>query len=71
MGDIIEILDSLTVNSQMRIKNDGKRSYEICVIYPDCMDKENVTLSYDHYENEMQLDFERIVQDINETLVII
>lgn len=71
MGDVIEVIDSLTVQSQIRMKDDGKRLYEICVIYPDCMDKDNVTLSYDHYESEMQLDFERIVHDVNETLVII
>lgn len=71
MGDVIEIIDSLTIQSQIRMKESGKLAYEICIIYPEAMDKENVTLSYDHYEAEMQIDFERIVHDVEETLVVI
>jgi hypothetical protein len=71
MGDVIEIIDSLTIQSQIRMKDGAKIEYEICIIYPDAMDKDNVTLNYGHHEDEMQLDFERIMHDVNETLVAI
>jgi hypothetical protein len=65
MGDVIEVVDTLTIQSQIRMKASGKIEYEICIIYPEAMDKDN------HYEDEMQLDFSRIMHDVNETLVVI
>ena len=40
MGDVIQLLDSFSIERRDR-HNGKKHTFELCIIYPDYMDKDN------------------------------
>lgn len=43
MGDLIEVKEIFQINLQRRISENGKaENHELCIIFPDCMDHDNV-----------------------------
>ena len=67
MGDVIQLLETVSVNTQVR--HDGKAfQYEICIVYPDYLERDNRIKKYMH-ESTMNADFVRILNEI-ETVFI-
>lgn len=67
MGDVIQVLETVSVNTQVR--HDGKSfQHEICIIYPDYLDRENKIKNYG-CEEEMNEDFINILSDIEGVLL--
>lgn len=49
MGDVIQLLDSITI--EMHLRDDGKRKHhEICIIYPEYMNHDNDVIEYKNEE---------------------
>ena len=43
MGDLIEVKETFQINLQRRVSENGKsENHELCVIFPDCMNHDNV-----------------------------
>ena len=48
MGDLIEIIDTFTIQLQKRVSDRKPDAFELCIIYPEYMDQDNVTVWYKH-----------------------
>lgn len=58
MGDVIEVLDEVTIHRQCR--HTGKKNiYEIVIMFPECLDKENKVITCESEEESLD-----ILQDI-------
>ena len=45
MGDLIEVKETFQINLQRRVWANGKgENHELCIIFPDCMNYDNVTI---------------------------
>lgn len=43
MGDLIEVKETFQINLQRRVSSNGKtENHELCIIFPDCMNHDNV-----------------------------
>jgi hypothetical protein len=43
MGDLIEVKETFQINLQRRVSGNRKtENYELCIIFPDCMNHDNV-----------------------------
>jgi len=62
MGDVIQVLDELTVQRQCR--HDGKKSiYEIEVMFPEYLDRDNMTIRCDSEDASAEM-FVNMITDI-------
>jgi hypothetical protein len=68
MGDVIEVTDTVSVNVQRRISDGKPDQFELCLIYPEVMDKDNRIKKY-RYQNIALSDLGEIVRKI-ETVFI-
>jgi len=67
MGDIIQVLETVSVNTQIR--NNGKSDqYEVCIVYPDFLHRDNRIKKY-RMESTMNADLIKIIKEI-ETVFI-
>jgi hypothetical protein len=46
MGDVIQVLDTFTVERRIRISGGKPEHTELCIIFPEYMDHENLIISY-------------------------
>ena len=46
MGDFIQVLDEFTVQRRERASDGKKNHLELCIIFPEYMDHENLIVSY-------------------------
>jgi hypothetical protein len=65
-GDVIEIMDSVTIERCTR-SNGVNRIYELCLIYPDYMGFDNDIFHYKD-ESTMNKDYITVIQKIREVL---
>jgi hypothetical protein len=42
MGDLIEVKDTFIIQLQRRMSDKKSDVFELCMIYPECMDHDNV-----------------------------
>lgn len=70
MGDIIEVLDEFTVQRRIRTREGKPKHMELCIIFPDYMDHDNLIVSYtpenDETANEDYVDMLEAVIDVTE-----
>jgi len=65
MGDLIEIIDTFTIQVQRRMSENMPDRFELYFIYPDCVDHDNITVWYSD-ESEAYGDLEKIIQSAQE-----
>lgn len=41
MGDLIEVMDTVSVNIQRRMSDGKPDQFELCIIYPEVLQKDN------------------------------
>lgn len=46
MGDLIEVMDTVSVNIQRRISDDKPDQFELCIIYPELLERDNRIKKY-------------------------
>lgn len=46
MGDIIEVKDEFTIQLQRRIRHGKPDQIELCIIYPECAERNNTIVDY-------------------------
>ena len=65
MGDLIEVKDRFIVQLQRRMSDGKSDAFELCIIYPEYMDHDNVTVWY-KYEPDALDDLVSIIQSAGE-----
>lgn len=68
MGDLIEVMDTVSVNIQRRMSDGKPDQFELCIIYPEIMQKDNRTKKY-MYQTIAYSDLGEVVRKI-ETVFI-
>ena len=69
MGDLIEVMDTVSVNIQRRMfDGDKPDQFELCIIYPEVLQKDNVIKKY-LYQTNAYSDLGEVVRKI-ETVFI-
>ena len=48
MGDVIEVIDTVSVVLQKRMSDGKPDQFELCIIYPELMDKDNRIKKFRH-----------------------
>jgi hypothetical protein len=65
MGDLIEVKEEFTIQLQRRMRDGKADSFELCFMYPECMDHDNTIVQYKDEKNAY-LDLEEIINAVNE-----
>lgn len=66
MGDVIQVLDEITVSRCDR--HDGKKhTYELCLVYPEYVDEPNEIVKF-KTENMMNEAYMNIIEKIREVM---
>lgn len=68
MGDVIEVIDTVSVVLQRRMSDDKSDQFELEIIYPELLDKENRIKKFRHQTNALS-DMGEIIRRI-ETVFI-
>lgn len=68
MGDLIEVMDTVSVNVQRRMSDGKPDQFEVCIIYPEVMQKDNRIKKY-QYQTIAYSDLGEIIRKI-ETVFI-
>ena len=69
MGDLIEVMDTVSVNIQRRMSDGDKPDqFELCIIYPEILQKDNRIKKY-RYQTNAYSDLGEVVRKI-ETVFI-
>ena len=68
MGDVIEVMDTVSVNIQRRMSDGNPDRIELCLIYPEVLEKDN-RIKKCQYQTVAYSDLGEIVRKI-ETVFI-
>lgn len=68
MGDLIEVMDTVSVNVQRRMSDGKPDQFELCIIYPEVLDRDNRIKKY-RYQSIALSDLGEIIRKI-ETVFI-
>lgn len=68
MGDLIEVMDTVSVNVQRRMSDGKPDQFELCIIYPEILQKDNRIKKY-QYQTIAYSDLGEVVRKI-ETVFI-
>jgi len=68
MGDLIEVMDTVSVNVQRRISDGKPDQFELCIIYPEVLDRDNRIKKY-QYQSIALSDLGEVIRKI-ETVFI-
>jgi hypothetical protein len=68
MGDLIEVMDTVSVNVQRRMSDGKPDQFELCIIYPEVLDRDNRIKKY-QYQSIALSDLGEIIRKI-ETVFI-
>jgi len=63
MGDLIEVKDTFTIQLQRRMSDGKPDAFELCFMYPEYMDHDNVTVWY-KYERDALDAFENVIKSV-------
>lgn len=67
MGALIEVKETFTIQFQRRMREGKPDQFELCIIYPDCLEHDNTIVAY-KYEKDAYQDFENAINDVLEGL---
>ena len=68
VGDLIEVMDTVSVNIQRRMSDGKPDQFELCIIYPEVLQKDNRVKKY-QYQTIAYSDLGEVVRKI-ETVFI-
>lgn len=68
MGDVIQLLDSFSIERRDR-HNGKKHTFELCVVYPDYMDKDNHILKCKN-EKDMNEKYTEMIKVLDRMVMV-